>query len=271
MRLSEVLSKAPDTSAAQVEGFLGSTRVGWGQHRNIRVGKIIRNYFCLTCGDVRTFFSGDALSCLITGRNSISVDAALRCSACSTTAEAWFLVRCDEDLFSPAPVVHLERYTENRRDTAAGSGLGAEQIDDLLERAQIAFDDHLGAGSMIYLRKIFELVTSQAAQAVGISATLGNGKRKPFRTLLEEVDADRHIIPSEFSSNGYTLFSEFSEVIHGDSNETEALNKYTPCRRLVLGIISNIRNNEELNHAIATLGWVGTKDAVPVAAEGVVS
>lgn len=252
MRLSEVLSKAPDTSKAQVEGFLGSRRVGWGQHRSIRVGKIIRNYFCLTCGDLRTFFSTEQLSCLVTGERSVSVDATLRCSACTATAEAWFLVGCDDDLFSQSPSVYLERYTENRRDSAGKTG--AEHVEDLLERAQIAYDDHLGAGAMIYLRKIFESVTAQSAQAVGIS-TSKNGRRKSFRALLKEVDADSHIIPSEFSQNGYMLFSELSEVIHGDSDEAEALSKYAPCRRLVLGIVSNIRNNQEMAQAITSLGW----------------
>ncbi|UGQ56899.1 hypothetical protein LSF60_16480 [Rhodococcus pyridinivorans] len=192
----------------------------------------------------------------------MSVDAALRCSACGAATETWFLVGCDDDLFSQAPVVYLERYTENRRDTAGSSGLGTEQIDDLLERAQIAFDDHLGAGAMIYLRKIFEMTTSQAAEAVGIATVRSNGRRKSFRSLLEEVDADSHIIPSEFSSNGYKLFSELSEVIHGDSNEAEALNKYLPCRKLVLGIVNNIRNNQEMAQAIASLGWNGPSPLV---------
>jgi hypothetical protein len=258
MRLSEVLSKAPDTSKAQVEGFLGYRKVSWGQHRNIRVGKIIRNYFCLSCNEIRTFFSGDSLSCLVTGESSVSVDVALRCSACLAATEAWFLVRCDDDLFSQAPVVYLERYTENRRDMAGNGRLVTEQIDDLLERAQIAFDDHLGAGAMVYLRKIFETTTSQAADAIGIAILQRNGRRKNFRSLLEEVDTISHIIPSEFSHNGYKLFSELSEVIHGGSDEVEALRKYEPCRKLVLGIVNNIRNNQEMAQAVATLGWSGT-------------
>lgn len=248
-----MLNKAPDTSRAQVEGFLGFRKIGWGQHRNIEVGKIVRNYFCLACGDLRSFYSAEKLSCLITGERSVSVDATLRCYACDSTAEAWFLVGCDDDLFSQSPSVFLERYTENRRDSAVQGG--AEHVDDLLERAQIAYDDHLGAGAMIYLRKIFESVTIQAAQAVGISTTQKNGWRKKFRPLLKEVDEKSHIIPHEFSANGYTLFSELSEVIHGDSDEAEALSKYAPCRRLVIGIVSNIRNNQEMTQAIASLGW----------------
>ena len=255
MRLSEVLSKAPDTSSAQVEGFLGSRRVAWGQHRSIDAGMIIRNYFCHNCEEIRTFLSGKTLSCLITGENTLSIDAALRCAACGAQVDAWFLVECEGDLFSQAPMVHLERYTENRRGAMGEGSPGGEQIADLFERAQVAYDNHLGAGAMIYLRKIFEMVTSQAATSIGISTVQQNGKRRTFRDLLEEVDEDRHIIPAEFSKNGYRLFSELSEVIHGDSDETVALSKYVPCRELVRGVISNIRNNQAMAQATASLGW----------------
>lgn len=266
MRLSDVLNKAPDTSMSQVENFLGYKKLGWGKHKTIQVGQIVRNYLCLTCGDIRTYASGVDLSCLVTSDKSVSIDATLQCAVCKSSTEVWFLVGCDDDLFSPSPVVHLERFTENRRDAAGSVGIGTAHIDDLFERAQIAFDDHLGAGAMIYLRKIFEVTTLQAAEATGIATKGSKGRRKPFRDLLEEVDKESRIIPSEFSSNGYTLFSELSEVIHGDSAEAEALSKYKPCRRLVYGIVHNIRNNQEMAQAITSLGW---NEATPlIVAEG---
>jgi hypothetical protein len=253
MRLPEVLSKAPDTSNFQVENFLGSRKLGWGQHKKINAGKIIRNYSCRTCGDIRTYFSGDSLSCLVTGDRTVSIDATLRCSACRASTEAWFLVGCEDDLFSPAPVVHLERFTENRRDSAGV--VGTEEIDDLFLRARIAFDDHLGAGAMIYLRKSFEMTTLRTAMAIGVATHGAKGKRKNFRDLLQEVDAESQIIPTQFSSNGYRLFSELSGVIHGDSDEAEALSKYKPCRQLVYGIVSNVRNKAEFAQAMDALGW----------------
>lgn len=266
MRLSEVLNKAPDTSMVQVENFLGNRRVSWGKHKSIYLGKIARNYFCRTCREIRTFLSGDALSCLVTGDRTVSIDATLRCSACGASTEAWFLVGCDDDLISQAPVVHLERFTENRRDSASTVGRGTEQIDDLFERAQIAFDDRLGAGAMIYLRKIFETTTSLAAEAIEIETKHSNGRRKSFRALLEEVDKRRHIIPSEFSDNGYKLYSELSEIIHGEFDEAEALGKYEPCRKLVIGIVNNIHNNQEMAKAIESLDWNESTSAI--AAEG---
>lgn len=108
---------------------------------------------------------------------------------------------------------------------------------------------------MIYLRKVFEMTTVQAAELVDIPTKTRNKKRKPFRDLLQEVNELSRIIPREFSNDGYRLFSELSEVIHGDSDEVEALEKYMPCRRLLMGIIDNIRNAQELEEAKAILGW----------------
>jgi hypothetical protein len=134
-----------------------------------------------------------------------------------------------------------------------GSGTG--EFADLLERAEVAYEDHLGAGSMIYLRKLFEAITTQVADVAGIPTRTSSGKRKPFRELLETVDRQHHIIPARFSRNGYTLFIELSEVIHGDSSEDEALRKYRPCRQLILGVVDNFRSDHEMARAIDVLGW----------------
>jgi hypothetical protein len=250
MRLSDVLSNAPENPTSQVEGFLGPRKVGWGRSKTLQVGKIIKNCFCFECRDSRTFLSGDALSCVVTGDTSCSIDAALKCSACGFSIEAWFLLRCDDDMFGPAPRVHLERYTENTRSRTEPEG-----IEELLEKARTAFESNLGAGAMIYLRKIYEVVTSQAATAVGIPTKLPNNKRKTFRRLLEEVDEVSHIVPVEFAANRYNLFSELSEVIHGDSSEADAIAKYEPCRKLIVGVIRNIQNSREMAMAVASLGW----------------
>lgn len=262
MRLSEVLNRAPDTATAQVENFLGSRRVAWGQQRLVAVGRVVRNHYCLSCGDTRSFVSGEKLSCLIAGEETVSIDVALRCSGCESGAEAWFIVGCGDDLYSPAPEVYLQRFTENRRDVAGGHGLRVEQIDDLFERAQIAFDGRLGAGAMIYLRKIFEALTTQTAEAIGVPTAHENGRRRDFRSLLQDVDAQSRIIPPEFSENGYTLFSELSEIIHGDADELRALEKYEPCRKLILGIVNNIRNRDEFEKAITSLGWNASEPSI---------
>lgn len=256
VRLSDVLSKAPDTSETQVENFLGFRRTKWETPKSIVAGKVLRNYQCYECGETRTFVSAEKMSCLVTDESSVSIDLCLRCPGCEASVEAWFLVGCVNDMFSQAPVVFLRRYTENRLEVAGARSDGMGKIEDLLERAQIAFDDRLGAGAMIYLRKVFEMTTMQAAELLDVQTRYPNKKRKPFRNLLQEVNELSQIIPREFSNDGYRLFSELSEVIHGDSDEVEALDKYMPCRRLLMGIIDNIRNAQELEEAKATLGWL---------------
>ena len=255
MRLSDLLSRAPSSGEAQVEGFLGGRIMGWGQHKTIQVGRIALNFTCKACGDARTFMSGEKLSCLVVGDRVVSIDACLKCPACEAVVEAWFLVVSRNSLYEQAPTVRLERYVENRRGVASRLGVGAGGFEDLLERAQLAYEERLGAGSMVYLRKIFEALTKEVADVAGISTTGHRGRRKPFRALLEEVDAEHHIIPTVFSSDGYKLFSELSEVVHGGSSEDVALEKYLPCRSLIIGVIKNVVSNQEMKQAIDTLGW----------------
>lgn len=80
--------------------------------------------------------------------------------------------------------------------------------------------------------------------------------QRPFKDILQEVDAQKHIIPKEFSADGYKLFGELSEIAHGNNvSEADALLKYEPLHRLVVGIIENVKNNAELMTALGNLGW----------------
>lgn len=270
MRLSEVLNRAPDSTRTQVENFLGTRRVPWGQHKKVEVGRVVHNFYCRTCEDLRTFVSGETLTCLVAGDELVSLDVTLRCPVCSASVEAWYLIASDGDLYTQAPTVYLDRYTENRREAVRGIGVGAGQFEDLLECAQTAYDSQLGAGAMIYLRKIFELITVGVATTAGISTTRAGGSRKPFRELLREVDNEHKIIPARFASDGYRLFSELSEVIHGDSSEEVALLKYLPCRQLVISVINNVMGAQAIAGAIDALGWdIGNLTAI--AGEEVIS
>jgi hypothetical protein len=267
MRLGDLLSKAPAKEEAQVEGFLNGRGLNWGQHKTIDAGQIFLNFLCKTCGVVRTFMSGKKLSCLGVGDRVVSIDACLKCPACGAIVEAWFLVVSRNELHEQAPMVRLERYVDNRRGKASRIGIGAGGFDDLLERAQLAYEEQLGAGAMVYLRKIFEALTKQVATVAAISTIENNGHRKSFRKLLKEVDEKHHIIPAAFSSDGYKLFSELSEIVHGDSNEEVALQKYRPCRSLVIGVIQNVASDQEMKRAIEDLGWNVTGLAMPMSGE----
>ena len=55
------------------------------------------------------------------------------------------------------------------------------------------FDKHIefaySANIQVYLRQILETATIQVAQRQGISILRSNGKRKPFKEILESVEA----------------------------------------------------------------------------------
>lgn len=256
MRLSEVLNKIPGASTHQVENFLGARKLKPGTYRTARAGKVIWNRHCRECEDMRTFVSGDTLSCLVAGDATVSIDALLNCAACQKESlVVWFLVKSNDDLFSQAPEVFVERFTEYRKASTGFAALGPDLLDGLLMHAQAAYGSGLGAGSIIYLRKVFETVTSEAAKAVGIDANTARGRRKTFQALLKEVDGAIKIIPEEFSDDGYTLFRELSNVIHGDTDEATALEKFKPCYALVVGVVEKARNRKVFADAIAQLGW----------------
>jgi hypothetical protein len=255
MRLSDVLSRAPDSTPVQVEGFLAGRPLKWGKHKKASVGKVFLNFHCRQCDDQRTFVSGDELYCLGLGDETISVDVTLRCPACQTSVEAWFLVRGESDLAGTAPTVRLERYTEHLRNNADRVGPTKGQYGDLIRRAQLAYEAQLGAGSMIYLRKILESITLEVARLAAIETRTAKGRRVPFKDLLRAVDEERNIIPKRFSRNGYRLFSDLSAAIHGDASEDDALQKYEPCLQLVSGVVEEVNRDHQFAKAIETLGW----------------
>ncbi|TNC52578.1 hypothetical protein [Mumia zhuanghuii] len=255
MRLSDVLSKAPEREEAQVEGFLVGQQATWGKYRTIQVGKVFLTLNCKQCGQDRTFQSRDKLSCLVVSERIASIDVCLRCAACKSAVETWFLVVSRDSLHGSAPIVWLERYVESRRGVVGRAGVGDGFFGELLDRAQRAYEEELGAGAMIYLRKAFETITSQTARASGIPLETPKGKRKSFYDLLKEVDEAHEIVPRVFSGDGYKLFGELSEIIHGDTSEQIALEKYSPCKTLVSEIIRNVSANAEMRGAVAALGW----------------
>jgi hypothetical protein len=255
MRLSDVLSKSHNPTPAQVEGFLGDRRLKWGKHKRIQIGRVVRNYHCRQCNDQRSFVSGDELYCLGLGERALSVDATLRCTACDASVEVWFLLESEDEIAGVAPVVRVERCTENLRDRADRIGDLTGPFGDLVKCARLAHDARLGAGSMVYIRQLFESITYQVAEIAGI-ATIGlKGGRRQFKGVLREVNEQRSIIPQQYASEGYKLFSELSEVIHGSSSEDEALRKFQPCLQLVLGVVEEVNRDSVFSQAIDALGW----------------
>ncbi|WP_435300289.1 hypothetical protein [Timonella sp. A28] len=158
-------------------------------------------------------------------------------------------------MFGQAPSVSLVHFTEHLGESATHLGPLNDNMQDLLDRADLARRFDLAAGSVIYLRKHFELTTHTAAAGIGVDTTSKNGKRRTFANILKEVDERIRIIPDEFAQDGYRLFSELSAIIHGDANEIEALDKFEALRRLVVGVSENVRNRAEFASARSDLGW----------------
>ena len=72
---------------------------------------------------------------------------------------------------------------------------------------------------------------------------------------MERVCKQVDFIPQEFSNDGYKLFGELSDVVHGDFDEDEGLTKYPALLRLVRGVLDKQRDGKELSIARETLGW----------------
>jgi hypothetical protein len=268
MRLSEVLSKNCITEFVEIDGFI-NRKISVGKQQKIDVGKVALNFYCNKCNDTRTFLSGADLYCIGVNQRQISIDCVLKCAGdCGTSVAVWFLIECQDGedtdnnrqyvnnyIYGIAPKVRILKRREKLSEQVRLVGGEYAEYAELLDKAVRAYRDGLGAGAMVYLRKIFEQITSQTARACSIPGASGNGKRKPFKTLLEEVDRQRHIVPAEFSADGYRLFGELSDVVHGDHDEDLALRKFDSLHRLVVGILDNVKNNQELNAAIGSLGW----------------
>ena len=164
MRLSDVLSKSPQKEYLQVDGFLQGRRGNIGQQVKLSVGNIALNYFCTKCDDLRTYYSKGNLTSIFVDQNTISIDAVLECGACKCCTQVWFIVHSENDISSIAPKVKIinlgKRLTEDISIHSPKYG----EYSVLLDKAELAYNNNLGAGAIIYLRKIYEKITIYTAQ-----------------------------------------------------------------------------------------------------------
>jgi hypothetical protein len=258
MRLSDILSKPISSDFQQVENFLGIKRLGPGKQRKISIGKVVRTYLCNTCNLDITFTStSEELYCIGVNESLISIDCVLVCPKCKNEIPVWFLIE-SKNFEVQNPEVRILKYTEKFSYKVSISKQKYGIYSNLLEKAERAYRNELGAGAIIYLREVYEKITVQIARAENIDIQ----RIRHFRQRLEQIDKRRHIIPSEFSANGYKLFSELSEIIHSGNtdNEEDGIKKYSALRRLVIGVLDNVNNNNELMSAIGELGWNNMED-----------
>ena len=225
-----------------------------GDFLEIQIGTITLPFYSTVCRDSVSFVSPRKLHCLIISNKMISIDCQLQCmdydkdipscQACSHCVQAWFLVGAD-DIFAPAPNIYVIKQNFWLSDHIKLPIETEDKYSEWLGKAEIAYRERLGAGAVIYLRSILEQITMQVGSDAGVDIYQPNGRVKPFNQVLQAVDAQCSIIPVIYSDNGYELFRRLSDIAHGNSDEETALREYGPLRRLVVGIMDNVRKNEE--------------------------
>ncbi len=257
MRLSDILSNPPKNEFTKVDGFLKNRKGKTGQVVVLKdVGQIALNFFCVKCGDQRTFNSNSKgkLACVFASKKMVSISCTLVC-VCGNCVPTWFLIESESDIRDSEPKIRIIKRKYFLPESVEIKNHRYGDFSALLDKAQQACDDGLGAGSIVYLRKILESVVFKIANENGIVRTRKNGKPLPFNNVLKDVDEKAHIIPKEFAKDGYKLFCELSNVVHGDFDEEEGLKKFEPLNRLVIGVLENIKNKQELKEAMAKLNW----------------
>ena len=242
-----------------------------GDFVEIQIGKITLPFYSTICDDSVSFISPKRLHCLIVSDTMISIDCQLRCMdydeenpkfrSCNPYVQAWFLVGVD-DLSASSPRVNIVKQNFKLPDAIKLPIETADKFSEWLGKAEIAYRERLGAGAIIYLRSAFERITLEVGDKAGIAVYKSNGRSKPFDQVIKAVDEQCSIVPVIYSDNRYELFQKLSNIAHGNSDEETALQSYEPLRRLVVGVIENvkkkeeeIRNNEEIRKALESIGF----------------
>lgn len=289
MRLSSRLSDR-DKNHGEVESFIAPDKytslkedatdeivyVSSGDFIEIQIGTINLPFYSTICEDSNSFISPKKLHCLIINEKMISIDCQLKCTdydkespkcrKCNPYIQAWFLIEAD-DIFANTPNVKLVKQNFKLPENIKLSIEIEDKYSEWLAKAEIAHNERLGAGAAIYLRSIFEVLVNNIGKENSIKKTFINKWDKEqymnFEQYLEAVNSVCEIIPKQYSNNGYKLFRILSEIAHGNCDEETALNEYESLRRLVIGIIENVRrkneeikNNAEIQKALIDAGLI---------------
>lgn len=242
-----------------------------GDFLEIQIGKIILPFYSTVCRDSVSFVSPRKLHCLIISNSMISIDCQLvcmdydkdnpACQRCNHCIQAWFLIGSD-DIFATSPIVHVIKQNFKLPENIKLPVETENKFTEWLAKAEIAHKERLGAGAVIYLRSILEQITIEVGNNAGVAIHKPSGGMKPFEQVIKAVDKECSIIPVIYSDNGYALFRRLSNIAHGNADEETALREYEPLRRLVVGIMDNvkkkeeeIKNNAELKKALDAIGF----------------
>lgn len=284
MRLSSRLSDK-NKNTGEIESFIDLERytgspeeetedvqlISAGDFIEIQIGTIMQPFYSTVCRDSVSFVSPLKLHCLIINKSMISIDCELQCmdyvednpycKNCKHSVQAWFLVGAD-DIFAPFPNVYVIKQNFKLPENTKLPVETEDKFTEWLAKAEIAHKERLGAGAIIYLRSILEQITIEVGDSAGVEIRKRNGSMKPFDQVIAAVDKECSIVPVIYSDNGYAIFRRLSNIAHGNADEETALREYDPLRRLVVGIMDNvkkkeeeIKNNAELKKALDAIGF----------------
>ena len=181
-----------------------------GDFVEIQIGKITLPFYSTICDDSVSFISPKRLHCLIVNDTMISIDCQLqcmdydeenpKCRDCNPYVQAWFLVGVD-DLSVPFPRVNIVKQNFKLPDAIKLPIETADKFSEWLGKAEIAYRERLGAGSIIYLRAAFERITIEVRESAGADIYNKKGNLKTFRDVLIAVDKKCSIIPVIMDTN----------------------------------------------------------------------
>lgn len=245
--------------------------ISFGDFIEIQIGTITLPFYSTQCDDSVSFVSPKKLHCLIINEKMISIDCHLQCmdydsgrqacKECNHCIQAWFLVGAD-DIFAAMPNVYMIKQNFKLPENIKLPVETEDRFAEWLAKAEIAYKERLGAGASTYLRLILEQITIEVGKNAGADIYTPKGRTKPFNQVLQAVDEKCSIIPVIYSDNGYRLFQKLSEIAHGNSDEVTALREYEHLRRLVVGVMENvkkkedeIKSNAEIKTALAAIGF----------------
>ena len=109
----------------------------------------------------------------------------------------WFCLSAEEDnIHSQYPYVRIVKRSEKFSEAVSLNTETYGDFTDALEKARKATREGFGAGSIVYLRKVFERIITQTAEAANppIETRKANGNLKPFLQILTPVKDQCNII-----------------------------------------------------------------------------
>lgn len=243
MRLSDILSTKPSADFQPVDGFLDGKFLNRGKLKKIEVGNIQIDFFCKKCNKMQSFCLYNpvkpcSVHCIGINENMISIDCVLTCLFCETSIPAWFLIESENEIYAQIPKVRIIKYSDKLSESV--SYKPTSKYIELFDAADKAYREGLGAGAIIYLRKIYETIVSEIVKKHNIDSTLN------FKEKLKEANKKAHIIPHGLDDRKYELFQELSNIVHGEFDDKTALNEYLPLKELINSIVENIQTADKL-------------------------